>query len=195
MSGVPWGFEMMPEDSLEAVFSMVEKAFLRLQAGDIVVSCLEQDDTAPMQKYVEGLVLAGPVSLGALREVRIEVSTRRCQFQEDITNTFMELEQKLSIYGINLSGLADRHLINRLEPSSFQLYMHQHGIDDEIRQRECVRLVHNAKEAMSALARQILLLEEVELYLEDWIWGLIYQSAQQTITESHLPSPKSRYTL
>lgn len=195
MPEVPWGFEMMPEDSLEAVFSMVEKAFHRLQAGDIVVSCLEQDDTGPMQKYVEGLVLAGPVSLSALREVRIEVSTRRCQFQEDITSTFSELEQKLSTYGVNLSGLADRHLLNQLEPSSFQFYMHQHGIDDETPQRECVRLIHNAKEAMSALARQILLLEEVELYLEDWIWGLIYQSAQQTITESHLPGTKNRYTL
>jgi hypothetical protein len=185
----------MPEDSIEAVFAMVEKAVIRLQAGDIVVSCLEQDDTTPMQKFVEGLVLAGPVSLSALREVRTEVSIRRCQFQYDITETFAELEQKLITNGINLSGLADHNLFNQLEASGIQNYLLRQGIDDESRQRECVRLVHNAKEAMSALARQILLLEEVELYLEDWIWGLIYQSAQQTITENHLLGFKTKYIL
>ena len=70
----------MLDESLDAVFSMVEKAFMRLQAGDVLVLCLEKDDTAPMQKLVEGLVLAGPQSLNALREIRVEVTTRKVEF-------------------------------------------------------------------------------------------------------------------
>jgi hypothetical protein len=193
--GVPRGATMMTEDSLEAVFSMVEKAFLRLQAGDIVVSCLEQNDASPILRYVESLVVEGPKSLSALREIRIEVSTRRYQFQEEITNTFLQLEQRLLIYGINLAGLADRHLLNRMEPTGFQVFLNHQGIEDEVHQRECMRLVHNAKETMSALARQILLLEDIELYLEDWIWGLIYQSARQMIVDSFVPGKKPRYAL
>ncbi len=185
----------MHADSFEAVISMVEKAYIRLQVGDIVVSCLEQEDITPIQKFVEGLVLAGPASLNALREVRIEVCTRRCQFQEDITATFTELERKLTANGINLSKIVDHHVFTQLDAPAIHHFLYQNGIDDETRQNECLHLVHSTKEAMRCLAQQILLLEEVELYLEDWIWGLIYQSAQQTITESSLPGFKTRYIL
>lgn len=114
---------MMPEDPLEAVFSMVERAFVRLQAGDVLGLCLEEDDTAPMQKLVEGLVLAGPQSLNALREIRAEASTRKEVLLGEIATS---------------------------------------------------------KDSMSQIARQIILLEEVEIYVEDWMWGLMYQSAHQS---------------
>jgi hypothetical protein len=169
----------MLDESLDAVFSMVEKAFMRLQAGDVLVSCLEKDDTAPMQKLVEGLVLAGPQSLNALREVRAEVTTRKVEFQEEIARVFSKMEDELHVLGVNLAILPDHISIHHLEPTNFHHLLGHQGFPDDASQVKCARLLNSSKEIMSQLARQILLLDEVELYLDDWIWGLMYQSAHQ----------------
>jgi len=169
----------MLDESLDAVFSMVEKAFVRLQAGDVLVSCLEKDDTAPMQKLVEGLVLAGPQSLNALREIRAEVTTRKVELQEEIARVFSKMEDELHSLGVNLAVLPDHISIHHLEPSNFNHLLGHQGFPDDASQVKCARLLNSSKEIMSQLARQILLLDEVELYLDDWIWGLMYQSAHQ----------------
>jgi hypothetical protein len=75
-----------------------------------------------MQKLVEGLVLAGPQSLNALREVRAEAASRKNELLVKIAST---------------------------------------------------------NDPLSQIARQIILLEEVEIYVDDWMWGLMYQSAHQ----------------
>lgn len=126
---------MMAEDPLEAVFSMVERAFMRLQAGDVLLLCLEEDNTVPMQKLVEGLVLAGPQSLNALREVRAEAASRKSELLAEFTSS---------------------------------------------------------EETMSQVARQIILLEELEIYIEDWMWGLMYQSAHQIGIESKTAGKKAK---
>jgi len=92
----------MLDESLDAVFSMVEKAFMRLQAGDVLVSCLEKDDTAPMQKLVEGLVLAGPQNLTVLQEILAEASKRKSQMQDDLNQVLNETEMNLEGYGVTL---------------------------------------------------------------------------------------------
>jgi hypothetical protein len=169
----------MMDESLDAVFSMVEKAFMRLQAGDVLVLCLENDDIAPMQKLVEGLVLAGPQSLNALRAIRAEVTARKVDFQEEIARVFSKMEDELRILGVNLAFLPDHISMHALEPKNLYHLMDQQDIPDEASQIKCARLLNSSKEIMSQLARQVLLLYEVELYLDDWIWGLMYQSARQ----------------
>lgn len=184
---------MMLDDPIDMVFSMVEKAFMRLHASDVILACLEQGDLAPMHKLVENLVLEGPHSLEALREIQSEVSTRRSQLQGDIAQAFSGLEVSLARHGIVLSRLPDRYAMRGLDSTGFLSYLHQQGVTDEFRQKECMRLVHTAKEVMSSLAHQTLLLEEVELYLEDWIGGLIYQSARQMYSGNMLFGEKTHY--
>jgi hypothetical protein len=169
----------MLDDSLDAVFSMVEKAFMRLQAGDVLGLCLEKDDTAPMHKLVEGLVLAGPQSLNALREIRAEVTTRKVEFQEEIARVFSKMEEELQGLGVSLASLPDRISVQILEPKNLFPLLDQQGVPDSFSHVKCAKLLSSSKEIMSQLARQILLMDEVELYLDDWIWGLIYQSAHQ----------------
>jgi hypothetical protein len=60
----------MADDPIDAVYSYVERAYVRLQAGDILIRCMEEGNALPMQQMVEGLVLAGPQSLSVLREMR-----------------------------------------------------------------------------------------------------------------------------
>ena len=132
-----------------------------------------------MQKLVEGLVLAGPQSLNALREIRAEVTTRKVELQEEIARVFSKMEDELHGLGVNLAILPDHISITHLEPSNFNHLLGHQGFPDDASQVKCARLLNSSKEIMSQLARQILLLDEVELYLDDWIWGLMYQSAHQ----------------
>jgi hypothetical protein len=182
----------MFDDPLEVVFSMVEKAFMRIQAGDVLVTCLEKEDTAPVQKLVEGLVLAGPSSLNALREIRAEVDARRTELQSEIARIFSSMEESLKNWGVNLAGLTERSSMYGLEAGYLGRLLIQQGIGDEYHLKECTKLLNSSKSTMSHLARQILLLDEVAIYLEDWMGGLMYQSAHQG-GENRISNQKTKY--
>lgn len=184
---------MMIDDPLEAVFSMVERAFIRLQAGDVLGLCLEEIDMAPMQKLVEGLVLAGPQSLNALREIQAEASLRKTEMQSEIARLFEQLENKLDQFGVNLSVLPNRFTAHSVEPVDLGWVLHKQGVIDPDRQLKCFELIETSKGAMSQLARQIFFLEEVEGYLDDWIWGLMYQSAHQIGLNGTVQSDKIKH--
>jgi hypothetical protein len=48
----------MVDKPLESVFSYVERAYMRLQAGDVLIRCLEDNSLEPIQEMVQGLVQA-----------------------------------------------------------------------------------------------------------------------------------------
>lgn len=183
----------MFDDNLETVLSMVERACVRIQAGDVLATCLQEDSTAPLQKLVEGLVLAGPTSLNALREIRAEVIAQRTELQSEIARIFSNVEEKLNGWGVSLDGLSGRNTMHSLEAACLGNILRQGEGQDETRLLECTRLLNASKEAMSHLARQILMLNEVDIYLEDWIWGLMYQSARQTEADYRIQNPKNNY--
>ena len=62
----------MSDDPLDAVYSYVERAYIRLQAGDVLIRCLDEANAAPIQQMVETLILAGPGSIGVLQEILSE---------------------------------------------------------------------------------------------------------------------------
>jgi hypothetical protein len=54
------------------IYAIVEKAYYRLQAGDVLTHCLEDGVTDPIHEMIQEMVLAGPQSLEALREILSE---------------------------------------------------------------------------------------------------------------------------
>jgi hypothetical protein len=50
----------MDEDALENVFSYVERAYVRMQAGDVITQCLDEGRLTPLQSLVEMLIVVGP---------------------------------------------------------------------------------------------------------------------------------------
>ena len=74
----------MTDDPLDAVYSYVERAYIRLQAGDILIRCLDEGNSAPIQQMVEALVLAGPHSMGVLQEILAEAEQRKGQIIDDL---------------------------------------------------------------------------------------------------------------
>jgi hypothetical protein len=135
-------------DSLSSVYSFVERAYLRLQASDVLTQCLENGDTAPLQILVEDLVCAGPQSVRAIREILIEVKTRKIQLKDDLFQLKTTLETSLDTG--NLLGRTHEHLV---------------------------------------------FLEEVEKYIRDWLWGVMYQSIHQELIIEMDPRPNPLWVI
>jgi hypothetical protein len=130
----------MTDDPLDAVYSYVERAYIRLQAGDVLIRCLDEGNAAPIQQMVEALVLAGPRSMGVLQEVLAEAEQRKGQIMDDL-----------------------------------------HQLKAQVTNPE---LTSDGSEIIGNLEARIHLLEEIGTYLQDWVWGLVYKSTRQILTDS-----------
>jgi hypothetical protein len=85
----------MGDDPLADVYAFVERAYVRMQAGDVLTQCLDEGRLAPLQSLVEMLIMAGPQSLDSLREILAEVYTRKGQLKNDQHQVFVNLEGEL----------------------------------------------------------------------------------------------------
>lgn len=169
----------MRDDPLDAVYSYVERAYIRLQAGDVLIRCLEEENTLPIQQMVEGLVLAGPKSITSLQEILSETERRKSQVMDDLNQVFSQLEGGLKSYGVKMTGVRESLTMTRLSSVRFLAMLREQNITEESEQIACLQLLRDSKELMVSLAGHIRLLEEIENYLKDWLWGLAFQSARQ----------------
>jgi hypothetical protein len=62
---------------------------------------------------------------------------------------------------------------------AFLALLHSQHVVNETDQLVCLQRLDEALEVMRSLDEHLKLLDEIEVYLEDWLWGLIYQSSQQ----------------
>jgi HPt (histidine-containing phosphotransfer) domain-containing protein len=129
----------MADDPLDAVHSYVERAYIRLQAGDVLIRCLDEATAEPIQQMVEALILAGPSSISVLQEILSEAEQRKGQVLDDLH----QLKARAASLELDSDG---SEMINNLEA-------------------------------------RIRLLEEIETYLQDWVWALAYQSTRQILND------------
>jgi hypothetical protein len=176
--------DLMSDDPLDAVYAYVERAYLRLQAGDILLRCLEEGNSSPMRQMVEGLVLAGPNSLGVLREMLTETNRQKAQAVDDLYRVYNEFEDSLRSYGVRLVGIKSARAAAHLSAVRFLKILRDQDILEEKNQVACLQILKNSRELLKSLDGNIRLLEEIEIYLEDWMWGLVYQSARQESNEA-----------
>lgn len=182
----------MADDPLLAVYAYVERAYLRLQASDVLTHCLEESDAEPMHNLVENLVLAGPQSLSALREILAEVILRKTQLKEDQQEVFSKLKDDLKLYVVNIPGLHTLNTLSRLTPIGFLSLLRQQGVEKDKDLLSCLQLLQASMEMIRSVSDHLSLLEEIEVYLQDWMWSLMYQSARQGWPEGgHLTAAKN----
>jgi hypothetical protein len=180
------------DDPLGAVYAFVERAYVRMQASDLLTQCLKDGKPAQLQKLVEGLVLAGPQSLEALREVMDEITARSDQIKEDRRQVYIKLEGDLKGYGVKLGGRLTVQSLARLTPVAFLALLGEQKVQDEAAQMACLQLLEDALGVMDTLVQHEALLEEMEFYLEDWLWGLFYQSARDRHLEGAGSAPNEK---
>jgi hypothetical protein len=165
------------EPSLNKVYSFVEKSYLRKQAGDVLERCLDAGSTAPLQRVVEELVLAGPQSLTILREMLAESTQRKSQVLEDMHQVYIQFALALASEQIQFSGVHTALAVARLSPRRFVEMLRKQGIDEQdIRQVSSLQLLNETRLLIKQLAVQLHLLEDVERYLADWVKGVVYDA-------------------
>ncbi len=169
----------MSSDSLDGVYSFVERAYVRLQAGDLLIRCLDEASPAPIQQYVESLVLGGPSNMNALRETLAEAGRRKAQVQEDVQQVINGLASSLKSYGVSLPD--ERALLAAEQPQIALLaLLRQQSIRDNEAQRACLQILKETRSILESLTERLGLLEEIEAYLQDWLWGIAYQSNRRS---------------
>ena len=131
----------MEDDPLENVYSYVERAYVRLQAGDLLIRCMEESSPNPIQNLVEGLVLAGPQSINAMREILAESERRKSQIQDDLHQLMRDLEKSLNSYGLFLSGELRDIALTSLSSIGILAIMREQHIDDNETQVACLSLI------------------------------------------------------
>ncbi len=176
----------MAHDPLDDVYSFVERAYIRLQAGDILIRCLEEGSPDPIQGMVEGLVVAGPQSINVLREILAEAGQRKAQVMDDLHQLFNDLGRNLNSYGVYLNNPESYLAITQLTPVRLLGMLRDQGIIDEKIQIDCLKILRDSRELMVSLTNHVRLLEDIETYLKDWLWGLAYQSARQGVDYRNL---------
>ncbi len=169
----------MPDDSLENIYAFAEKAYIRMQAGDVLMHCLDDVSVIPMHQLVESLIVSGPDSIDVLREILAETNQRKIQVGDDLMQILNGLKTNLEGYGVHLKGVRKPISLTKLKPLRFLSMLRSQGIDEEETQTSCLQLLHDARELVSSLELRYSLLEEIEKYLDDWLWGVYYQSVRQ----------------
>lgn len=180
------------EDPLMAVYEFVERSYIRMQAGEVLNHCLDRGNPAPIQSLVEGLVLAGPESLSVLREILAEVNARKTTLLDDCNQILHRFFDRLSSYGISAANQWTMASFSGLNSRMFLSLLKQQGITEEHAQTQCLRLFQETKELLESVTDNIRLLRDIENYLEDWLWGLIYQSCRQRWSEMPLAAKDSQ---
>lgn len=170
---------MEPLDpSLNSVYAYVERAYQRIQAGDVLIRCLDEGSIAPMQQVVEGLVVAGPQSLHVLREMLSESVQRKTQVQDDMHQVYVQFVAALTSYGVQLTCCRTALSVARLTPRRFLEILQAENVREDAKQVACLQLLRETRSLIKHLAVQLHVLEDVEKYLEDWMLGVVYDAAR-----------------
>lgn len=169
----------MQDDPLESVHSFVERAYMRMQAGDILIRCMEENSTQPIQQMIESLVLAGPRSLNALGETLVETEQRKLQVQDDLHQLLKNLEESLKSYGVNLNGNGNIEAVTGLSQVGFLSFLRLQDINEQSTQEACLQILKDSRDLIETLSSNYLLLQEIEGTIQDWIWALVVQERHQ----------------
>jgi len=169
----------MTDDSLENVYQYAERAFIRMQASEVLTRCLEVANLSPIYKLVESLILAGPESLEVFREVLAETNLRKGQVEDDLQQVLSGLQTNLESYGIHLRSVKRPQGVTRMRPARFLGMIRSQGVMEEEAQTTCLQLFQDARELVISLGANYNILVEVERYLKDWMWGMFYHTVRQ----------------
>jgi hypothetical protein len=158
-----------------SIYSIVEKAYFRLQAGDVLTHCLEDGSSEPIHEMIQEMIMAGPQSLDALREILGETIKRKGQVYDDLNQVINQLAIILQGYGISLERLGGNLAIQSLNEEKLLVMLDELDIVDSEERTGCVQILMDSQELIAVLNNKIQLLENIEIYLQDWLWGLTYQ--------------------
>jgi hypothetical protein len=167
---------------LDELLTFAERAYVRMEAEQLIGQCLDQGDPALFNDLVKGLVLAGSTSLGVMREILEEVRSTRTSLMREGMTVRQDLAEALTGFGVDSA-----QLLSIDSPEAFRLICSQRLRDEARRSASGLKaedailleeLCSEAGDRVSGIARRLMLLLKLEESVQDWISGLVYEASQ-----------------
>jgi hypothetical protein len=167
---------------LDDLLTFAERAYVRMEAEQLINQCLDQGDPSLFFDLIKGLVLAGSSSLGVMREILEEIRSARTSLTREGMTVRQELMEALTEFGVHLP-----QLLSADAPEAFRaicsrgLRREAHQAAGRLTQDDEVLLEEICQEAgnrVSTIARRLMLLVRLEESVEDWLTSLAYEATQ-----------------
>jgi len=94
-------------------------------------------------------------------------------------------------YGINLESYGGNQILQTITEVQLRDLMDKQNIIEKETRSSCLQVMKDSQELISTLNGKIQLLENIENYLQDWLWGLTYQFIRSGEDEIDSMSMKS----
>lgn len=164
---------------LDKLLNFAHRSYVRMEAEQLILECLELEDLTPFNDMLEKLVLAGATSLYLLREVLEEVLSAKSILNQEGLGVRQDLMDAFSEFGVNVP-----ELLYADGPEAFQQIYHQNikehisavapnlsAGDEALLQEIC----SDASERVVNIARRVSLLNILEDAARDWMSSLAYE--------------------
>jgi hypothetical protein len=167
---------------LDDVLSLAERAYVRMQAEQLITHCFEQGDHTAFNSLLHQLVLGGVPSLAILREIVEEIRTTRRTLQEASLEVRQDLQAAFSGFGLPapqaLTGdwpnvfraICSPELRDELRGSGRALKDEDQVLLDEV--------CRDAGNRVATIAAQLRLLGSIDRAARDWFSSLAYEAAR-----------------
>jgi hypothetical protein len=151
-----------------------------MEAEQVILECLEYEDSGPFDALIEGLVLGGESSLFLLREVLEEVLNAKSTLAQDGLIVRQDLMEALSEFGVHLPQLLyvdAPDAFYKIYNQSIRLEFRDSnpeldGADESLLEEICIE----AGDRVMQIARGLSLLRGIEDSVRDWIASLAYEA-------------------
>lgn len=180
-------------DALDDLLNLAERAYLRMQASQLIAQCLEEGDPGMLEELLEELVMAGAPSLAALQEIREEIRAAsrtlrregaevRKKLSEALAGLGVVVPKAMSVEGAGMSRLGlGRSLKEQVRQAASGMSLEDRRLVDV--------LCDEANERVIAIARRLALLRRLDGAVSDWLECVAYEAARFGLRDGATPSP------
>jgi hypothetical protein len=176
---------------IDDLLTYAERAYVRMEAEQLIRQCLEEGDSASLDQLIQGLVLAGASSLGIMREILAEIRSTRSSLVTAGLEVRQDLINALGEFGVKLSRLlpADapemfRQICSPKLRKRVRLAARGLSAEDEALLQE---VCEDAGQRVESIARRLAMLGRLEDSIEDWFYCLAYEATRHADTFGQPP--------
>jgi hypothetical protein len=175
------GRRWIVDHPLNELLKVAERAYVRMEAEQLIEDCLHHGDVSSFDNLVEELVLAGASSLEVLREILLVIRARKSDAGQEGINVRQDLMDALAEFDLEIpSTLQGSPVDARLRICADELSEEVRRSMDQLNAEDAFLVQEICREAgrrVEKIAYQVAMLSKLEASVLDWIDGLAYESA------------------
>jgi hypothetical protein len=166
---------------LDDLLSLAERSYIRMEAEQLIDTCLESGDITAFDSLLKELVLAGSSSLVVMREILHAIRSVKSSLSQEGLGVRQDLMDALSEFGVYMPQLlsADtpevyRRICNhKLHRDVMESSGDLEAADEVLLEELCTE----AGNRVARIAKDLMIVTRLEKLAMDWMEGLVYESA------------------